>query len=240
MKAVFDTTWPVIEKIVVAFAKLANWVITNKPVLIGLTTAFVALKTAMAISSAVKAFQASMGTIRTAWLVTKGVISAPISLPAIGVAAALASLAMVYASIQSIRGAIKDVNSAAKATNDANSGISSSQKKAFDMINSKDPKKKAAGRKLLADLSRAASGYASGGYTGQGGTNEVAGIVHKGEYVIPKKQVDQTTGQPKLGGTVNITIQAGAFMGSQQEARKYAKMIMEAWGDLQSSGRVTA
>lgn len=38
--------------------------------------------------------------------------------------------------------------------------------------------------------------YSGGGYTGQGGKYEAAGIVHKGEYVIPKKDVNQSTGMP--------------------------------------------
>lgn len=38
--------------------------------------------------------------------------------------------------------------------------------------------------------------YASGGYTGRGGKYEPAGIVHKGEYVVPKSQVNQSTGMP--------------------------------------------
>jgi hypothetical protein len=41
------------------------------------------------------------------------------------------------------------------------------------------------------------SGRADGGYTGKGDKYESAGIVHKGEYVIPKKDVDQSTGMPK-------------------------------------------
>lgn len=36
-------------------------------------------------------------------------------------------------------------------------------------------------------------------------------------------------------GAVNITIQAGAFMGNQQDARKYAEMIFRAYKDLQAS-----
>jgi len=39
-------------------------------------------------------------------------------------------------------------------------------------------------------------GFASGGYTGTGGKYEPAGIVHKGEYVIPKHMVNQSTGLP--------------------------------------------
>lgn len=38
--------------------------------------------------------------------------------------------------------------------------------------------------------------FASGGYTGPGGKYEPAGVVHRGEYVIPKHQVNQATGLP--------------------------------------------
>ncbi len=48
-------------------------------------------------------------------------------------------------------------------------------------------------------------GFATGGYTGAGGINEVAGIVHKGEYVIPQSGVDQSTGLPKAGGSSRQT-----------------------------------
>lgn len=41
--------------------------------------------------------------------------------------------------------------------------------------------------------------YATGGYTGAGGKYEPAGIVHRGEYVIPKEGVNQSTGLPKPG-----------------------------------------
>lgn len=40
------------------------------------------------------------------------------------------------------------------------------------------------------------NGYAGGGYTGAGGKYEPAGIVHRGEYVVPKHQVNQRTGLP--------------------------------------------
>jgi hypothetical protein len=36
----------------------------------------------------------------------------------------------------------------------------------------------------------------NGGYTGPGARTEVAGIVHRGEYVIPKQFVNQSTGMP--------------------------------------------
>lgn len=46
-------------------------------------------------------------------------------------------------------------------------------------------------------------GWADGGYTGQGGKYQPAGVVHKGEYVLPKEVVNQQTGMPdwnKVGG----------------------------------------
>lgn len=51
-----------------------------------------------------------------------------------------------------------------------------------------------AGQSLWDQLVR--SGYSGGGYTGTGGKYEPAGVVHKGEYVIPKHQVNQATGLP--------------------------------------------
>jgi hypothetical protein len=38
--------------------------------------------------------------------------------------------------------------------------------------------------------------FASGGYTGRGGKYEPAGVVHRGEYVVPKHMVNQSTGLP--------------------------------------------
>lgn len=42
-------------------------------------------------------------------------------------------------------------------------------------------------------------GYAGGGYTGPGHWLQPAGVVHRGEYVIPKKHVNQRTGLPDMG-----------------------------------------
>lgn len=57
-------------------------------------------------------------------------------------------------------------------------------------------------------------GFASGGYTGQGGQYEPAGIVHKGEYVVPKsvvdkigvKNIERAFGGYASGGLVNASL----------------------------------
>ena len=42
----------------------------------------------------------------------------------------------------------------------------------------------------------ASGNYASGGYTGAGGKHQPAGIVHRGEYVVPSQYVNQSSGLP--------------------------------------------
>ena len=49
--------------------------------------------------------------------------------------------------------------------------------------------------------------FSTGGFTGRGGKYDPAGIVHKGEYVLPKELVDQNTGQPKSLGSSSSIVQ---------------------------------
>lgn len=76
--------------------------------------------------------------------------------------------------------------------------------------------------------------FASGGFTGNGGKYEPAGIVHKGEYVIPKEQVNQSTGLPKSSGqsvTVNLSmngVMTSTKADERQIAVRMAKLINEA------------
>lgn len=75
--------------------------------------------------------------------------------------------------------------------------------------------------------------FAEGGFTGPGGKYEPAGIVHKGEYVIPKEQVNQATGKPKgmeTSVTVNLSMN-GVMTSSKADERaiatRMAKLINE-------------
>lgn len=59
------------------------------------------------------------------------------------------------------------------------------------------PEAIAANNRIQDLVNRLKSGnYYSGGYTGRGGKYEPAGVVHRGEYVVPKEQVNQRTGLP--------------------------------------------
>jgi hypothetical protein len=56
--------------------------------------------------------------------------------------------------------------------------------------------------RILANIAAAKSflsgSFAEGGYTGKGGKYEPAGIVHKGEYVVPKNLVENPTFRPVI------------------------------------------
>lgn len=83
-------------------------------------------------------------------------------------------------------------------------------------------------------------GFAEGGFTGRGADNEVAGVVHRGEYVLPKSAVDQSTGMPKVqtsggGAPVNVTVNMGVFAGSDIEMRKLSEKILQSLRDVASS-----
>ena len=59
----------------------------------------------------------------------------------------------------------------------------------------------------------------------------------RGANVIPNDQIGSMGGGS--GSTINITVQAGAFMGSQQDARQYAMVIADALKDIANSRAMT-
>lgn len=62
-----------------------------------------------------------------------------------------------------------------------------------------------------------AAGYAEGGYTGRGGRNQVAGVVHKGEWVAPGWMVDSpaTSGIIEMLDAARRSNSVAAFSGGQ-------------------------
>lgn len=69
-------------------------------------------------------------------------------------------------------------------------------------------------------------GWALGGYTGAGDKYEVAGVVHRGEFVVPREQVDQTTGTPKLAQPTQITINVAGVLATSETAKREFAMEM--------------
>lgn len=72
-------------------------------------------------------------------------------------------------------------------------------------------------------------GFRDGGYTGAGGTDQVAGLVHRGEYVMPASAVDRygvgyfdrvAQGEAPAAGVAPVTI---AFVGSAEDGRAWLR-----------------
>lgn len=70
-------------------------------------------------------------------------------------------------------------------------------------------------------------GWADGGFTGRGDKNEVAGLVHRGEYVIPKEFVNQTTGLP-MASPVNNSYANNSNQTVNATYNVYNQLDMEA------------
>lgn len=85
------------------------------------------------------------------------------------------------------------------------------------------------------DLVGLTSGFAGGGYTGRGAVNEVAGVVHRGEYVVPASQVDQSTGEPKLSRNTFVLNFEGVLATSEQAKRDLANTLVKALQQTQQS-----
>lgn len=97
--------------------------------------------------------------------------------------------------------------------------------------------------------------FATGGFTGRGGKFEPAGIVHRGEFVVPKEFVNQRTGMPDMaflaamqngvrgyqqGGPVGAAMNMPDVM--MVELSPYDRKLLEQAGNVQLSlnGRVVA
>lgn len=85
------------------------------------------------------------------------------------------------------------------------------------------------------------NGFDSGGYTGDGGKYDVAGVVHKGEYVIPKWQVEknpeliaQLEGQRKKGYWTGGFAGLKAFISSNAQDEASAQEYIATLESLES------
>jgi TP901 family phage tail tape measure protein len=195
------------------------WVITELPKIVlafvvtsGAAIVHAAIASAAWVSAAVTA-SASFSALRL-------LLATPLVLPAIVIAAALASINQVWQAIQSVRQAISDLNAAKESAANYDKAKASTHKTLLDLSKNGTPAQKERANKLLSQ------GYADGGFTGRGAANEIAGVVHKGEYVVPKSQVNQSTGVPKQGG---VTIQNLTVVG-QGDSQSLAKLVVRQIG----------
>ena len=95
-------------------------------------------------------------------------------------------------------------------------------------------------------------GFASGGYTGAGGKYQPAGIVHRGEYVVPSQYVNQSSGLPNanflaqlqngMRGYANGGFVGGGAESMMVELSPYDRKLLQDAGNVQLriDGKVVA
>lgn len=228
---------------------ILSWVYTalknGNPIIWAMVGSLTALYAAFALTKAVTAAGAAITffsnvTIPTAMAkvgALKLLIATPMVMPAIAIGAAIASLALLrneaHKTIDAVAQAKQSANSLQASNNAAEAAIRS-------QLLSPDPNVRQRAQATLYKLGM----YQTGGFTGRGAADEVAGIVHKGEYVLPKSMVDQTTGKPKetgRGSSVNVTINlSGVMTDSIAGLREVGKKLIRAVNDeLAAKGQQT-
>jgi hypothetical protein len=118
------------------------------------------------------------------------------------IAGILLDIALVAKAIDTVLGAWRETEAAAKSAKEAGEAQDQTHATLLNLQKNGDAGQQQRATALLK------KGYSTGGFTGTGASDEVAGVVHKGEYVIPKSGVDQQTGMPKSQDSgMSITIQ---------------------------------
>lgn len=168
---------------------------------------------ATSISAIIGLFGATSTAIGVAGTAFKGfaaLLNVPLVMPAIVVAAALASLYAVYQALESIRGAIDAVNSSAKAAASANKSNDAVLANLNNLVKNGTPEQKARAKKTLADMART-GGFARGTAYAPGG---MALVGERGPELVnlPRGAQVHTNQESKrmMGGSENITINIGS------------------------------
>lgn len=188
-----------------------------------LATAFLAVKLAAGVSGALGAMQS---------LVT--FVGGPIAAAGFGAiaAAAVGAGILIVRAANQAKSAWENAGNAAVSAGDSNIAAIKQLKQ---LVDTGTPAQKKRAKTLLDRFQN--TGHFAHGTTFAPGGPAIVGErgpelinLPRGSQVIPNNQM----------GSINITIQAGAFMGSQLEARKFAKLILDAYKDLASSQNKTA
>jgi len=152
----------------------------------------------------------AVGTVSTAYVGLSTLIGTPLIVPAIVITAALIAIKELlgwWNKLQNDAQTGKDAvitaaQQADNATRQSFSNITSNANKAAAAVKKAGGSGGAQINAYTATFTQGPginkSKFATGGFTGRGSTNEVAGIVHKGEYVIPQSGVNQSTGLPNI------------------------------------------
>lgn len=235
----------------------------GNPIVVGLTGFFGALAAAMAFNAVFNALTVGFQTltlitipnVMTSIGLLKAAIASPTVLGAIGVGAALIAIQQVIDKFIEMQNTISDTNDAIdgleKSTDDAILKIQQAARegqiakdKAAEAIRSISQDANVAKRSWWQDLPGMPGRRAMGGPVSSntpylvGEEGPEVFVPNSSGKIIPNDKLG-SRGTSQMGGTVNITVQAGAYMGNRQDARKYAQMIYDNLKDVAQSNGMT-
>jgi hypothetical protein len=204
--------------------------------LLALAGAFVLVKSVALISDVMALASAAIAGVGTAATVTTGAISTMAATAAIPitvvVAGAIADLYLLKKAADAVKGAFDDVSNAAQAAhnlgNDAQVIQLQKQAAAYRAIGAPVP------ASIINAIASLSGGRAAGGPISAGQAYLVG---ERGPEIVVPNQNSNVIPNNKLGmaSTININVNAGALMGTDVEARKFANVIFEHLKDLAGS-----
>lgn len=233
----------------------------GNPIVVGLTGVFGALAGVMAFNAVFNALTVGFNTLRLVTIpnvmtsigLLKAAIASPTVLGAIGVGAALIAIQKVIDKFNEMQDTIsqtnKSIDNLEKSTDSAILKIQQAARegkiakdKAAEAIRSISNDANVAKRSWWQDLPGMPGRRAAGGPVSSNSPYIVGEegpelfVPNSSGTIIPN---DKMTGGKMTANTVNITVQAGAYMGNRQDARKYAQMIFENLKDVAQSNGMT-
>jgi hypothetical protein len=240
----------VINGLATATAAVVNWFEKHRMAALTLAIAIGSLATVLGLSALFSAISAGFAVLTTvtipAFIGTLSMVGTAF-LAAFPYAVVIAGIVAVGLEIKKAYDDLMRLNDAAtKATTNLNKQLDDQVSKGKLTLDQAYSLQQSAGYKGANQIYKQGNiftgGYASGGFTGRGGENEVAGVVHKGEYVLPQSMVDQTTGKPKdlaqpvsqNNTSVNLEVNIGMYAGMPVEKREIA---LELWKEIVRGAR---
>lgn len=216
--------------LVTVLKPVVEWFKENERVTQILIGTIGALYLMLKAQEAFTAFQASLAALRTSFAITSAALSAPIMIT-IAIAAALVALELIrQKSIETWN----EIDKTERAFANMKSAQSDAKARLENLARNGTPTQQATAREQLRK-GMAAGTFASGTDFFRGGMatiNERGAenvILPRGSKVIPADKSARMNGE---GGVINININAGAFTGSRQDARRHAETILEAIEDI--------
>lgn len=221
--------------LLLAAKPVMDWMNNNKGIVEGVAGAFIALKTAMLLQDAFAALQIAFITFENiqvpAMIASLDALSAAF-VEAIPVAAVLAGLAIIVGEILKTKALLDSLADQEAAERDADQNA---RDQMIQLTRTGSPAQKARATTALHNLH--VPGYASGGIVPATPGGQIIRVAEGGqdEAIIPLSSSRPLSSGSQTPSMINITVQAGAFMGSAQDARKYAQLILNAMQDLATS-----